>query len=214
MIKVFILFIFSFSILHAAPKTIQIGHMLEDTFSLYALDAQVHQKYYRASGFFGELYKQTSKKEYLYQSLRMLEQANDIKALSKQTAAELKKSPDDEILRRFEIIVLIKGGNFGEASQKALLLSEKNQNAPDYLLYAESRLKLSDYSGAVEALKKAYALDYDETTAERIALIQYAQLGEKSEAISFLKDHIGAHGNSQILGKRLGSLYADSGAVR
>lgn len=213
MIKFFILSVLALSVLHAAPKSIQVGNILEDTLALYALDAQVHQKYYRASGFFGELYKQTSKKEYLYQSLRMLEQSNDIKLLSKQTAAELKKSPDDEILRRFEIIVLLKEGNFAEASQKALVLSEKGQKAPDYLLYAEARLKLGDYSGAVATLKKAYAIDYDEATAERIALIQYAQLGEKSEAIKFLKDHIGAHGNSQLLGKRLGSLYADSGAL-
>ncbi|HEX5329397.1 hypothetical protein [Sulfuricurvum sp.] len=213
MIKSFIASVFAFSILNAVPIAVQNPNMLEDTFSLYALDAQVRQKPIQAAGFFAELYKQTSKKEYLYQSLRMLEQSNDLKSLSKQTAAELKKFPEDEILKRFEIIVLLKEGNFAEASQKALVLSEKNQKAPDHLLYAEARLKLTDYSGALSALKKAYALNFDETTAERIALIQYAQQGEKSEAIQFLKDHIGAHGNSQALGKRLGSLYADSGAL-
>lgn len=213
MIKLFILSVAAMGILYAAPKTLQNNTMVEDTFALYALDAQVHQKYYRASGFFSELYKLTSKKEYLYQSLRMLEQSNDMKLLSKQTALELSKSPDDEILKRFEIIVLLKEGKFAEASQKGLVLSEKSQKAPDYLLYAEARLKLGEYNGAAETLKKAYLLDYDETTAERIALIQYTHLGEKKEAIKFLKDHIGAHGNSQLIGKRLGSLYADSGAL-
>lgn len=201
------------SIAGASPKSQLYPNMIEDTFSLYALDAQMHQKHRQASGFFAELYKQTSKKEYLYQSLRMLEQAGDIKTLSKLTAEALAKSPEDETLKRFEIISLLKAGNFSEASQKALLLSEKSKAPSDYLLYAEARLKLADYSGGVAALQKAYAIDYDESTAERIALIQYAQLGEKTEAITFLKDHIGVHGNSKIVGKRLATLYADSGEL-
>lgn len=201
------------SIVNAAPKVIQNSNLLEDTFSLYALDAQMRQQNHQASAFFDELYKQTSKKEYLYQSLRMLEQSNDIKTLTQKTAAELSKSPEDQTLKRFEIIALLKGGNFGEASQKALVLSEMSKKIPDYLLYAESRLKLGDYIGGVETLKKAYFLNFDETTAERIALIQYAQLGEKNEAIKFLKEHLGVHGNSQIIGKRLGSFYADSGQL-
>lgn len=201
------------SLANAAPKAIHTGNLLEDTFSLYALDAQMRQQHHQASAFFAELYKQTSKKEYLYQSLRMLEQSNDIKTLTQKTAEELIKSPEDQTLKRFEIIALLKGGNFGEASQKAALLSEKSKKAPDYLLYAESRLKLGDYTGGVEILKKAYSQNYDETTAERIALIQYAQLGEKNEAIKFLKAHIGTHGNSLIIGKRLGSFYADSGQL-
>lgn len=189
------------------------SNVFEDTFSLYALDAQMHQKYHLASGFFGELYKETSNKEYLYQSLRMLEQANDLKALAKETDKALKRFPDDAILKRFEIIVLLKEGNFAQASQKALLLSQNSQQPSDHLLYAESRLKLSDYEGAVAALKKAYALGYDETTAERIALIVYAHLGHKDDAIKFLKEHIGTHGNSIVIGRRLASLYADTGAL-
>ena len=213
MIKSFIAIVLAVSVANAAPQTLHNGNVLEDTFSLYALDAQMRQKYHQASGFFAELYKQTSKKEYLYQSLRMLEQSNDIKSLSKIISEALAKDPEDEILNRFEIIVLLKEGKFAEASQKAFLHSEKSKTSPDYLLYAEARLKLGDYAGTVGALKKSYGLNYDETTAERIALIQYTQLDEKSEAIAFLKEHIGTHGNSQILGKRLGSLYADKGAL-
>lgn len=214
MIKSVVLIMLALSVVHAAPKTLlQNTNLLEDTFSLYALDAQMRHKYHRASTFFDELYKQTSKKEYLYQSLQMLEQANDINMLSKHTTEALHKFPEDEILQRYKIIVLLKEGQYAEASQKAFIQSEKSQKSPDYLLYGETRLKLGDYAGAVEGLKKAYVLNYDETTADRIALIQYAQLDQKSEAIKFLKEHIGIHGNSQILGKRLGSLYADSGAL-
>lgn len=213
MIKSVLISALLLSCVYGSPKSLHTTNLLEDTFALYALDAQMRQKHHQASEFFGELYKQTSKKEYLYQSLRMLEQSNDIKALSQKTASELKKFPDDLTLKRFEIIALLKEGNFGEASQRASLLSDQSKKVPDYLLYAESRLKLGDYVGGIAILKKAYALNYDEATAERISLIQYAQLGEKTEAIKFLKGHIGTHGNSVGVGKRLGSFYADSGAL-
>lgn len=213
MIKLILSTLIVTSALFAAPKPTINKTMLEDTFILYALDAQMRQKPHQASEFFAELYKQTSKKEYLYQSLRMLEQANDTKALSKSTHDALLLSPNDETLKRFEIIGLLKEGKFGEASQSAALLSEKTKKASDYLLYAEARFKLTDYNGGIAALKNGYALNYDETTAERIALIQYAHLGEKKEAIEFLKNHIGTHGNSKVLGKRLGSFYGDSGAL-
>lgn len=193
----------------AAMKT----NMIEDTFCLYALDAQMHRNYHQASDFFGELYKRTSKKEYLYQSIRMLEYANDSKALGQVVRSALAKSPNDEMLKRFEVIALLKEGNYAEASQKSLILSESGEKGSDHLLHAEARLKLGDYRGAVSALTKAYNLSYEDSTAERIALIRYAHLDEKKEAIAFLKEHIGAHGNSVLIGKRLGSLYADSGAL-
>lgn len=212
MIKILLPLLILTGVLAAAPRAMMGKTMLEDTFTLYALDAQMRQQPLQSSGFFTELYKQTSKKEYLYQSLRMLEQGNDTKTLAKLTHEALAASPDDETLMRFEIIALLKGGIFSEASQKAALLSEKTKSASDYLLYAEARLKLADYEGGMDALKHAYALTYDDVTAERMALLQYANLGQKKEAIQFLKDHIGAHGNSALIGKRLGSLYADSGA--
>lgn len=187
--------------------------VFEDTFALYALDAQMHHKFHRAAGFFSELYNQTSKKRYLYESIRMLEYADDTKALGKSIREALVKLPEDEMLRRFEVIVLLKEGSFAEASQKSLKLCEKSTKATDHLLHAEAHFKMSDYRGAYAALQKAYALDYADSTAERIALVQYAHLGEKSEAIKFLKQHIGAHGNSAVIGKRMGSFYADSGEL-
>ncbi|MFA5215848.1 hypothetical protein [Sulfuricurvum sp.] len=212
MIKIVLTSLLLSGVMFASPNPMMNKTMLEDTFTLYALDAQMRQKPHQASEYFAELYKQTSKKEYLYQSLRMLEQSNDTKMLSKSTADALALSPEDETLKRFEIIALLKGGSFSEASQKAAALSEKTKKSSDYLLYAESRLKLDDYEGGMSALRNAYALTYDDATAERMALIQYANLGQKNEAIKFLKEHIGAHGNSKLIGKRLGSLYADSGA--
>lgn len=210
MIKIVLAVLVAASAIHATPALSK--RVFEDTFTLFALDSQRRHKPQQAAEFFAELYKQTSKKEYLYQSLRMLEHAKDTKMLSKMTQESLDRFPEDDTLKQFEVIVLLREGNFSEASKKAETLSNKTKKASDYLLYGETRLKLADYEGTVSALKKAYDLTYDDRTAERIALIRYAHLGQKKEAIAFLKDHIGSHGNSNLIGKRLGSLYADSGA--
>lgn len=210
MIKIFLALLVAASAIHATPALSK--RVLEDTFTLFALDSQRRNKPQQASEFFAELFKQTSKKEYLYQSLQMLEHVDDTRLLSKMTQESLERFPEDETLKQFEIIVLLREGKFSEASKKAAALSGKTKKASDYLLYAETRLKLADYEGTVSVLKKAYDLTYDNRTAERIALIRYAHLGQKKEAIAFLKEHIGSHGNSSLIGKRLGSLYADSGA--
>lgn len=184
----------------------------EDTYALGALDAQARQNYELSAQYFQKLFDKTGKKEYLYQSLRGYEKANKIEILSKIANKYAAKYRDDVMLERFVIIALLKEGNFLVASQKAHVLSEQTKGMGDYLLYADARIKLADYKGGVDALKQAYAIGYDEETAERIALIMYGYLDEKQEAIAFLEAHMSAHGLSKNIGKRLGSLYADSGA--
>ena len=187
--------------------------MIEDTYLLAALDAQTRHKYSLSSGYFGLLYSKTEKKEFLYQSLRMLEHANEISKLSDITLQELAKNPNDVTLKRFKVIALLKNGQFGHASQEALALSDETKAASDYALNAEAFLKLSEFQSAYTAFKKGYDLSHDEEMADRLALIQYIHLNEKKEAIEFLKNHIETYGNTKILGKRLGSFYGDRGEL-
>jgi len=191
----------------------KMNRVVEDTLCLYALDSQMHGKHRQSSAFFSELYKQTGNKEYLYQSLKSLEYSGNNAELKKAVSEAVTQYPKDVMLRRFEIIELLKAGNFSEASQKALVFSNETKGAPEYLLYAETQMKLGSYQNAVSALQKAYAITADEATAERLSLVMYGHLGKKEDAIEFLKKHISVHGNSVLIGKRLGSLLADSGKL-
>jgi len=185
----------------------------DETYVLAAMDAQIRQKNTLAARYFDTLYSKTGQKEYLYQSLRMVEQSNDIEKLTHLTQVALLAHPEDQTLQRFAIIALLKSGKFSQAAQESSLLSEQTKAASDYALNAEALIKLDNFQGGYVALKKGYDLAHDEDMADRIALIMYAHLDQKKEAIAFLKEHISAHGNSKIIGKRLGSLYADSGAL-
>lgn len=187
--------------------------MSDETYILAAMDAQARQNHELASQYFKHLYLKTGQKEYLYDSLRMYESIKDSALFLSEVEEALSQDPEDKLLLRFRLIALLKEGKFAEASHEALLLSRQTKESSDYLLSAEALLKLGNYQSAYSELKKAYEISYDEETADRMALLMYAQLGQKEEAIHFLKDHIGSHGNSKIIGKRLGSLYADSGAL-
>jgi len=185
----------------------------DETYILGAMDAQVRQKPDVASAYFRHLYEKTGQKEYLYDSLRMYESAKDSSQFTKVTQEALDQNPDDKTLLRFHVVALLKEGKYSEAANEARILCEETKEASDYLLNAEALIKLGNYQSGFGELKKAYEITYDEEAAERMALIMYTQLNQKDEAIKFLKEHIGAHGNSKILGKRLGSLYADRGAL-
>ena len=216
--KLFILIVASVLSVQGASK-MKVSNMVtpielsEETYLLAALDAQIRHKYTVASNYFETLYSKTGKKEFLYQSLRMLEQSNEIDQLSEATKKELTKTPDDLTLKRFNIISLLKSGQFGHASQEASALCEQSKVASDYALSAEACLKLDEFQNAYSALQKGYDLSHDEEMADRLALIQYVHLGEKKEAIEFLKNHIEKYGNSKVLGKRLGSFYGDRGEL-
>lgn len=199
-----------------AQATVKINIPVEisdETYILAAMDAQLRKKYDLAFQYFQYLYQKTGQKEYLYNSLRMYESQKGSAQFTKAMQEALAKNPDDAMLLRFHIVALLNEGKYSQAANESRILSQQTKEASDYLLNAEALIKLGNYQSGYSELKKAYVITYDEETAERIALLMYTQLGQKEEAIIFLKEHIGVHGNSKRLGKRLGSLYADSGAL-
>jgi predicted Zn-dependent protease len=143
----------------------------------------------------------------------MVEQGNNSEKLTALIQKELTAHPGDTTLRRFSIIALIKSGKYSQAAQESAALCEQTKSASDYALHAEALIKLGDFQGAYSALKIGYDSAHDEDMADRLALIMYTHLGQKKEAIAFLKEHISGHGNSKVVGKRLASFYADSGQL-
>lgn len=211
--KYVLIFVTLSLMVHGASLAKMPIEITDETYMLAAMDAQIRQKHDLASQYFKHLYLTTGNKEHLYNSLRMYESVKDTAMFSTAIEEALAKDPEDKILLRFRLISLLKEGKYSEASHEAFTLSRQTKESSDYLLNAEALLKLANYPSGYSELKKAYEINYDEETADRMAIIMYTQLGQKEEAIRFLKDHISAHGNSKVIGKRLGSLYADSGAL-
>ncbi len=183
----------------------------ENGFILAALDAQARQKNDLASDYYLKLYEKTNKIEYLYSGLRAIDSSSNSAKFSQLIAQSLKNNPDDVTLKRFSIIALLKNGQYAQASQEALVLSNRTKAAPDYTLLADTYLKMSNYDAGFSALKNAYKLRFDNELADKIGIIQYVHLHQKADAVLFLEQHIGSHGNSKMVGSRLAAFYADSG---
>lgn len=213
MIKSILLSLILVLSVQGATKTKKQAHIEldENGFILAALDAQARQKNALASDYYLKLYEKTNKKEYLYNGLRAIDASGNGAKFSQLVAQSLKKNPDDLILKRFRIIALLKNGEYAQASQEALVLSDITKDASDYTLLADAYLKMSNYEAGYSALEHAYKLTFDNEHADKMGIIQYVHLHHKRDAIEFLERHIGSHGNSKVVGSRLGSFYADSG---
>ena len=192
----------------ALVKSIELD---ENGLILAALDAQARQKNDLASEYYLKLYEKTKKKEYLYSGIRTIDASNNVAKFTQLTAQELKKNPDDLTLKRFAIIGLLKNGQYAQASQEALLLSNETKASPDYTLLADAYLKMSNYDAGYRALSNAYAQTFDNELADKMGIIQYVHLRNKAGAMEFLEQHIGSHGNSKTVGSRLAAFYADNG---
>lgn len=192
----------------APKKSIDISN---ETYILAALDAQIRQKNPLALAYYETLYAKTKNQEYLYQALRLLELEDNPKQLSDAVHEALKTHPNDTTLKRFAIIVLLKNGKYAQAAQESLSLSEQTKNNNDYALLADSYLKMGNYQAGYHALKQNYDSTHSHRVADQLALLMYAHLGQKKEAIVFLKEHTEKYTLNETVGKRLASFYADSG---
>ncbi|MDD4855895.1 MAG: hypothetical protein PHU41_08655, partial [Sulfuricurvum sp.] len=138
-------------------KSVAVSQPIEisdEAYILAALDAQMRQKNDVAAGYFDTLYSKTGRKEYLYQSLRMVEKSNDTEKLTRLTQTALVVHPEDQTLLRFGIIALLKSGKYSQAAQESSALSEQTKAAADYALNAEALIKLGNFQGGYSALKK------------------------------------------------------------
>ncbi len=205
MIRILVILVAILTILDAKPK-----QFLEDTLILYAFDATVRNEPYKASSYFYEAFKQTNKKEYLYQSLQILEPQINPAEFIKQSNEAMKLYSSDDVVYRFHIIALLKQNNLAEASKKAQILSDKSKKEADYLLLADIKTKEQDVDGIVRALENGYNTNYNPEILERLVMLKYLHKNEKQDSIELLKSHIKVHGNSKSLGYRLGLMLADS----
>jgi len=182
-----------------------------DGYLLGALDAQARQKYDVAEKYWEVLYTKTGDKGTLYQWVSMLEKTNNNTKLVQVTQKAVVTYPSDLVLHRFLTIGWLKGGQYPQAATKATWLTQQSKKGGDYALLGEALIKTQDFQGALVAFNQAYTTVHTDAIADRIALIMYAQLNHKKEAIAWLEKHLHTYGSNVLLGKRLAAMYIDSG---
>jgi predicted Zn-dependent protease len=186
----------------------------EDTYIVFALEAERQGAYQTASEFFAKLYEKTTKKEYLYRELQDKMILRDFEDVIKKVDIEQEKLQKiDPNLLRFKVLALVHLKKLNEAKENAIKLAKLTSKSEDYILLADIYLKLKKYDLAVKYLEGAYSKNYDEKILDKISIILYLNLDRKKDAIAQLETHSRMFGCSDLICNRLLSFYSKENDV-
>lgn len=210
---VFLVFLFSGCFAPQIQPSNKKAFENEDLYILWGLEMQKNENFNEASKIFYKLYQESSKKEYLYTSLRDDLVANESQRAIAKIENISKKVDYDFELSRIKTLAFINLQEYIKAKDIALELVKVSKDADDYLLVADTYIKLKEYENAIKYLDSAYIKDFDEKIIDKIALILYAHLKQKQEAITRLETHSRLYGCSKLICNRLVAFYADEDNV-
>lgn len=185
----------------------------EDIYILLALHLEQSHNFKEAAVVFADLYKETSKKEYIYRSLKNEIISNQNKKAIETIDALSADHKGDFELMRIKVMALMRGEEFLEAKEVALKLSKQTNSVDDYLLVAETYIKLQEFEDGIRYLEGAYIKEYNEKILEKISIILYVNLQRKKDAIAQLETHSRVYGCSELICNRLISFYSNDNNI-
>ena len=195
------------------PKPYEKVFEQEDTYILFALQAEQAGAYGSAAKLFKTLYEKSGKKEYLYKLLENFYRSANYQTL---LATIDETTPDilsDRELARFKITTLTTIGKIKEAQNLAIALAKRSGLSEDYILVAIMLLKTKQYEDAVRYLDGAYMKGYDEKVLDKMAVILYVNLHKTKEAIARLETHTCIQGCSKLICDRLIGIYSNENNI-
>jgi len=184
----------------------------EDTYIVFALRAEEVGSFNTAGKLFEKLYVKSQKKEYLYRSLSNYMSASEFDKVIKKVDYYNEKETDIKLLR-FKVLALLHKKQYNKAKDLALKLVKLTSASEDYLLTAQTYLKLKNYKMAIKYLDSAYHKEYNPTILDQISIILYMNLQDPKEAIARLETHLRMFGCNEIICQRLLSFYSKQNNV-
>lgn len=188
----------------------------EDQLVLFALYAKSKGDANSTISLFEVLYEKSHKNEYRNEEIiTMLQSAQHERALERIDF--YKDQLDDEVLdvdlERYTIAALMELKRYDEAKEVALDLVEESKTEQEYQQVAAIYMIEGRYEFALRYLQSAYAINYNESILDKMAIILYVNLDRKSEALSYLETHMRLHGCSETICLRLGSFYSEENNI-
>jgi hypothetical protein len=185
----------------------------EDIYILYALYAKESKDFKSAAKLFDTLYKKSSKREYLYQTLENQLLAKEYEEIVTKTEILPLELHEDVKIVRFKIVALYELERLEEAQNLAVALAKQTQSSDDYLLVGDVLIKSKQYDLALRYLDSAYAKEYDEKILDKMAIILYVNLKRGKDAMAHLETHSRVHGISKLIASRLLGFYSDQNNI-
>jgi len=185
----------------------------EDTYALFALDAEMHGAYAAAAQYYGLLYEKAPRIEYRDRLFENLLRAKQYDEVLERTAKMRESLGFDAQVERYRIRAYLGKGELVSAEKAALALKDRTKAKRDYVIVAEIYALQKQYNTALRYLESAYAMDYDEAVLDRMAVMMYVNLDRKKDAIAQLETHIRLNGCSERICKRLAGFYSEQNNI-
>ena len=185
----------------------------EDTYALFALDAEARGEYATAAQYYALLYEKVPRiayRDHFFENLLRAKQFDDV-----LKNAETIQQPEafDVQVERYRIRALIGKRDFKTAETAALALLKQTKAKPEYVSLAEIYALQKEYDSALRYLESAYDIDYDEALLDSMAVMMYVNLDRKKDAIALLETHIRMNGCSERICRRLVGFYSEQDNV-
>jgi predicted Zn-dependent protease len=185
----------------------------EDTYALFALDAQAQGHYATAAKYFATLYNKAPRVEYRDRFFQNLLMAKEYDTVLTNADDFLKNEGFNAQVERYRIQALVGKDQLAEAETAALALLKKTKAKQDYIAVADIYAMQKQYNTALRYLESAYDIDYDEAVLDRMAVMMYVNLDRKKDAIALLETHSRMYGCSERICKRLASFYSEQNNI-
>jgi tetratricopeptide (TPR) repeat protein len=161
-----------------------------DTLVLVAIDYELNHSYKNSLQVYLELYRLTSKNEYLHKCISLCIVTKDFKTLDRLTKMAIKKNTKfNEKYYRLAVMASLKLKNEKTALQLAQRLTKKYPKAINYEILANVYKYKDDKLQALVNFKKAYKIKKKPSILVSISTIYYEN-NKKQKAINILENYI------------------------
>lgn len=185
----------------------------QDLYTLMVLDSESRGDFVQASSYYQKLYETTKDTKYQNQEIESLLKAREFDKVIEITTKRLEAKEVRET-RRYQAIAFTGKREFDTALASAHKLVEKNENAEDFVLIGDLYYLKNNYPKSVKYYKKAYAVEPDEPTVDKLATLLIDQLNDEKEALAYYESHIVQFGCSEYLCQRVANIYASKSNIR
>ncbi|WP_245600576.1 tetratricopeptide repeat protein [Sulfurospirillum arcachonense] len=162
----------------------------EDYMILVALEQQRVGNKQSAMEMYKILYEKSKKLNYLIEATKIsysLKNSNEMKNLLEEG---LKEAPNNKILKRLEIVYLVKEEKYKDAENKILELLKVDKSVKNLKIAGSIYFQKKSYDLALKYFESAYKEDNDENSLLNVIDIEYNYVDKKDEAIALLETHI------------------------
>ncbi len=185
----------------------------EAAFFMAAIDALDAKEYERAAGYLNVLYKETHKKQYLIELVKIYSMAGELEMAKKLLLEVIAADDNDLDAKKMLAANYIGQKDYTKALEVAEAIAAKSKQKEDYDTAGSIAYVIGDYKTAQKYFKLSYAIKSDHATADRIASILFLE-NKRSEATAFLDTHIRMFGCSKYLCERLAAAYIETNDQR